>query len=104
MGHESLTLDELAAHLRRDVREVEKLVGRGRIPGRRVDGEWRFHPAEANYLFVDVRRDLPTFRAACQTKGLSIGRLYPPAETWARITIGTPDEMARAFAILETVL
>ena len=46
MPHESLTLDELAVQLGRDKRELEKLVSRGRIPGRRIDGEWRFHPAE----------------------------------------------------------
>jgi histidinol-phosphate aminotransferase len=62
------------------------------------------YSAEANYLFIDVRRDIVAFRAACQAKGLLIGRPYPPADTWARITIGTPEEMRRAFALLETLL
>ncbi len=65
---------------------------------------WHFYPAEANYLFIDVRRDIVAFRAACQAKGLVIGRPYPPADNWARLTIGTPEEMERAFAILDTVL
>src|SRR5262249_42125235 len=46
MAHESLTLEQLAAQLGRDLRAGEKLVGRGRIPGRRVEGEWRFARAE----------------------------------------------------------
>jgi histidinol-phosphate aminotransferase len=65
---------------------------------------WRFHRASANYLFVDVKRPIGEFRTACQAKGLLIGRPYPPAETWARLTIGTPEEMEAAFAILATLL
>jgi len=65
---------------------------------------WRYYPGEANYLFVDVRRDIASFRAACEAEGLLIGRPYPPADTWAMITIGTPADMRRAFAVLETVL
>ena len=68
------------------------------------DRNWRFYPAAANYLFVDVKRDIRAFRTACEEKGLLIGRYYPPAETWMRLTIGTPEEMRGAFAILETVL
>jgi histidinol-phosphate aminotransferase len=64
----------------------------------------RFYPAHANYLFVEIKRDLTSFRAGCEARGLLIGRLYPPADTWARITIGTPDEMRRGLAIFEEVL
>lgn len=46
MAHQFLSLDELALQLGRDKRELEKLVNRGRIPGHRVEGTWRFHPAE----------------------------------------------------------
>ena len=46
MAFEFLSLTDLATHLGRDVREVEKAVRRGRIPGHKTDGEWRFHPEE----------------------------------------------------------
>lgn len=46
MSQEFLTLDQLAERLQRDRRELEKLVQRGRIPGHRVEGSWRFHPTE----------------------------------------------------------
>ncbi len=65
---------------------------------------WRTYPSETNCVFVDVRRKITAFRAACEAQGLLIGRPYPPADSWARITIGTPDEMQRAFAILERLL
>src|SRR5260370_40918339 len=43
-----MALDQLAAYLRRDVREVAKMVSRGHVPGRKVGGEWRFAKAEIN--------------------------------------------------------
>jgi nitrogen PTS system EIIA component len=45
-SHRFLTLAELAEQIGRDKREIEKLVARGRIPGHKTEGEWRFHPAE----------------------------------------------------------
>jgi PTS system nitrogen regulatory IIA component len=46
---EILDIDQLAAYLSRDVREVGKLASRGVLPGRRVKGEWRFARAEINH-------------------------------------------------------
>lgn len=46
---ETLDIDQLAAYLSRDVREVGKLANRGTLPGRRVNGEWRFARAEINH-------------------------------------------------------
>lgn len=56
MSHEPFTLDELARQLGRDRREIEKLVNRGRIPGRKVSGEWLFHPQEiTQWLETEMR-------------------------------------------------
>jgi PTS system nitrogen regulatory IIA component len=46
---ETLDIDQLAAYLSRDAREVGKLASRGVLPGRRVNGEWRFARAEINH-------------------------------------------------------
>ena len=46
MGNETMDLEQLAAYLQRDVREVNKLVSRGNLPGRKVGGQWRFARAE----------------------------------------------------------
>lgn len=63
-----------------------------------------YYPAHANYLFLKIDRDVTTFREACQAKGLLIGRRYPPADQFARLTIGTPDEMRRALPIFLAAL
>jgi PTS system nitrogen regulatory IIA component len=46
---ETLDIGQLAAYLSRDVREVGKLASRGYLPGRKVNGEWRFARAEINH-------------------------------------------------------
>jgi PTS system nitrogen regulatory IIA component len=45
---EVMTLDELAAYLQRDARDLKKWASRGYLPAQRVGGEWRFHRAEIN--------------------------------------------------------
>jgi nitrogen PTS system EIIA component len=49
MENEVMDLQQLAAYLRRDVREVTKLASRGYLPGKKVGGEWRFASSEINY-------------------------------------------------------
>lgn len=46
---EILDIEQVAAYLSRDVREVGKLASRGVLPGRRVNGEWRFTRAEITH-------------------------------------------------------
>ncbi len=42
-------LDSLAAYLHLNLQQVEKLAERGRLPGRRVAGKWRFSKAEIHH-------------------------------------------------------
>jgi histidinol-phosphate aminotransferase len=108
LGANSLGIAAAVAALgdQREVARQRQLNRQGRDAAEKFfrDRSWTFYPAAANYLFVDVKRDIRAVRAACEEKGLLIGRHYPPADTWARITIGTPDEMRRGFEILGTVL
>jgi nitrogen PTS system EIIA component len=49
MENEIMDLEQLAAYLQRDVREVSKLASRGHLPGQKVGGEWRFASTEINH-------------------------------------------------------
>lgn len=49
MSRDFYTLDELVQRLGRDRRQIEKLVARGVIPGRRIGGEWRFNEIEITH-------------------------------------------------------
>jgi len=57
MSHDWYSLEELAQHLGRDRREIEKLVNRGRIPGRKIGGDWQFHPTEITHWLEQEMRE-----------------------------------------------
>ena len=48
MSHEDFDVEELARYLHFTPQQIEKLANRGKIPGRRVGGDWRFSPAEVH--------------------------------------------------------
>lgn len=58
MSVKNFDLAGLAAYLKRDVRELEKLAAQGKLPGRRVAGQWRFHRDEVNEW---LERQMPAF-------------------------------------------
>jgi histidinol-phosphate aminotransferase len=60
--------------------------------------------SEANFLMVNVRRDIRAFQSACRSRGVAIGRPFAPLLTHARITIGTMDEMKRAAVAFQEAL
>jgi PTS system nitrogen regulatory IIA component len=53
-----MDMEQLAAYLRRDIREVGKLASRGRLPGHKVGGQWRFAKAEINHW---IETQLPDY-------------------------------------------
>jgi len=60
MAHEPFSLNDLSKQLGRDRRELEKLANRGRIPGRKVKGEWQFHPSEITHWLEEEMRGYTT--------------------------------------------
>jgi len=107
MPHESLTLDELAVQLGRDKRELEKLVSRGRIPGRRIDGEWRFHAAEIRMWLEQEMREYNTAELAAveesHRSGASEG-LSPLAGLLLPETVQVPLAARTRHSALELML
>ena len=61
-------------------------------------------PSDANFMMVDIRRDSAKFQEACRAQGVLVGRPFPPLTTYARISIGTADEMRQATDIFKRVL
>ena len=69
MAHDWLTLDDLARQLGRDRRELEKLVNRGRLPGRKKDGFWHFHEADVSqWLEGEIRTYTDSELAAVEAR------------------------------------
>jgi nitrogen PTS system EIIA component len=53
MAHEDFDIDRLAAYLHMMPNAVQKLAERGKIPGRRIGGDWRFSTAEIHHWLED---------------------------------------------------
>jgi histidinol-phosphate aminotransferase len=61
--------------------------------------------SQTNFVFIKLGRPAGEFRDACREQGISVGREFPPMEKeWARISIGTQDEMDKAVTVFKSVL
>jgi histidinol-phosphate aminotransferase len=60
--------------------------------------------SRANFIMVNIRRELQEFRDGCRNHGVLVGRPFPPLTTWARISIGTMEEMRTAAAVFTQAL
>ena len=61
--------------------------------------------SQANFVFVDIGRPAKEFKEACAKQAVLVGREFPPLEkTWARISLGTLEEMKKATEVFARVL
>ncbi|MGX1956316.1 pyridoxal phosphate-dependent aminotransferase [Serratia proteamaculans] len=50
-------------------------------------------PSEGNFVFHQLSVPLKEFQQHMKQAGVLIGRAFPPADAWCRISLGTPQEM-----------
>jgi histidinol-phosphate aminotransferase len=61
--------------------------------------------SQCNFIFVNIGRAAKTFREGCAKANVLVGRDFPPFEkTYARVSIGTLDEMKQAVQVFGKVL
>jgi histidinol-phosphate aminotransferase len=61
--------------------------------------------SQTNFIFVNIKKPAVQFRDACRAKGVAVGRDFPPMEkTYARISLGTMDDMQKAMVVFKQVL
>jgi len=63
--------------------------------------------SQTNFIFTNIGKTMTAaaFREACLAKGVQVGRDFPPLEkTWARISLGTMEEMQKATEVFRSVL
>lgn len=58
MEAETLDLPELARYLNRDLRDLEKLAAKGRLPGRKIGGRWTVRRQEIHHW---LERSVPDY-------------------------------------------
>ena len=64
----------------------------------------RHTDSRANFVYFDAGRPHAEVAAALKSAGILVGRAFPPYDRWIRITIGLPEENARAQAALRQAL
>jgi histidinol-phosphate aminotransferase len=69
-----------------------------------ADAGFRCNQTHTNFVMADVRREARQFQEACRERGVLVGRPFPPLTTYARISIGTMDEMRAACEVFRKVL
>lgn len=107
MSHELFSLDELARHLGRDRREIEKLATRGRIPGRKVSGEWQFHSMEITRWLEQEMRDYTSTELRVlerSQRSLEVSETLPVTSLLHRDTVAVPLVARTKRAVLESLV
>ena len=61
-------------------------------------------PSEANFFMVHIRRQVQPVIDAFRTRGVLVGRPFPPMLEHLRVSIGTPDEMSRFMLAFKEIV
>lgn len=107
MPHGFMTLEDLATHLGRDRRELEKLVSRGNVPGHKVEGQWRFHPAEIRHWLEQQLREYSDEELAAVEMSQGVTEAdadIPVASLLHPDTVQVPLDARTKRSVLESLL
>lgn len=61
-----------------------------------------YAPSHANFIFHKVKGDVKTYQNRMKEANIMVGREFPPALGWSRLTLGTPEEMSYFVSTLKT--
>jgi histidinol-phosphate aminotransferase len=65
---------------------------------------YRYIPSHANFMMIDLRRDVRPIIGALRARGVEVGRLFPALPNFMRVTIGTAPEMKTFLEAFRQVL
>jgi histidinol-phosphate aminotransferase len=65
--------------------------------------KFTYIPSHANFVMIDMRREVPPIIAAFRQRKVQVGRLFPPLPNFLRVTIGTKPQMERFLAVFKEV-
>ena len=99
--------EQLVRRLGRDRREVERLVQRGTIPGRKVGGQWQFYPVEVTHWLEQELRGYNPVELA-QVEGAQQSREIDPQSPVLSLLkpelIAVPLEARTKRSVLESLI
>jgi histidinol-phosphate aminotransferase len=65
--------------------------------------KFTYIPSHANFIMIDMRREVKPVIAAFREKKVHVGRVFPPLPNHLRVTIGTKPQMERFVAVFKEV-
>jgi len=65
---------------------------------------YRYIPSHANFMMIDLRREVKPVIAALRDRHVEVGRLFPTLPTFLRVTIGTGPQMDAFLATFRETL
>jgi histidinol-phosphate aminotransferase len=93
--------------------EDSELVARGRARNRQARDllltemrrrNYRVLPSEANFVMIDLGREVTPVIEAFREKGIAVGRRFAGLPHHLRLSIGTPEEIQKFVAAFDQVL
>lgn len=76
------------------------LASRLRITTQLAQLHLRYAEPQGNFVFFDTGMPLAVFSERMKARQVLVGRLFPPFDTWCRITVGTEGEVERFLGAL----
>jgi histidinol-phosphate aminotransferase len=65
---------------------------------------YRYIPSHANFMMIELRREVRPVIGALRTRGVDVGRIFPALPTFMRVTIGTSAEMKAFLSAFKQVM
>jgi histidinol-phosphate aminotransferase len=65
---------------------------------------YHYIPSHANFMMIDLRREVRPVIGALRDRGVEVGRLFPALSTFLRVTIGTTAEMKAFLTAFKEVM
>jgi len=79
------------------------VASRTRITAELTRLKLRYAEPQGNFVFFDTGMPLTRFTELMRSRNILVGRLFPPYDTWCRITIGTEPEVEAFLGALRAV-
>ena len=65
---------------------------------------YKFIPSHANFMMIDLRREVRPVIAAMRDRSVQVGRLFPAMPNFMRVTIGTRPQMEAFVSAFRSVM
>jgi histidinol-phosphate aminotransferase len=95
-----ISLDDSAAH---QFAQQRNAADRDEFLRQAAARKLKAIPSSTNFVMVNANRPVRNVIAHFRQNNIAIGRPFPPMDTYARISLGKPDEMKEFWRVWDTL-